>query len=189
MLFLFRYRFLQIIREYSVMFWALAFPLILGTLFYFSFGSAGLSATGESEWDMIKVSVLENIDPGDAPDENEYFDNAEAFSEFLHALDGDTLEIVPADSEADALLALNEGDITGIYYAKEAPSLTVGKNGLNESILTSILDSYNQNAAMMKDIAMNHPESLLTAMEALGDYKQMTQDKALGGDTLDPNVQ
>ena len=48
MLFLFRYRFLQIIREYSVMFWALAFPLILGTLFYFSFGSAGLSATGES---------------------------------------------------------------------------------------------------------------------------------------------
>ena len=71
MLFLFRYRFLQIVREYSVMFWALAFPLILGTLFYFSFGRAGLSSTGESEWDMIKVSILENTDSGDAPDENE----------------------------------------------------------------------------------------------------------------------
>lgn len=189
MLFLFRYRFLQIVREYSVMFWALAFPLILGTLFYFSFGRAGLSSTGESEWDMIKVSILENTDSGDAPDENEYFDNAEAFSEFLHSLDGDTLEIVPADSEADALSALNEGEITGIYYAKGSPSLTVGKNGLNESILTSILDSYNQNAAMMEDIAISYPENFLAAMETLGDYKQMTQDKALGGDTLDPNVQ
>lgn len=51
MLFLLKYRFLQIVREFSVMFWALAFPLILATLFYFSFGSAGLSSTGESEWD------------------------------------------------------------------------------------------------------------------------------------------
>ena len=55
MLFLLKYRFLQIVREFSVMFWALAFPLILATLFYFSFGSAGLSSTGESEWDKIKV--------------------------------------------------------------------------------------------------------------------------------------
>ena len=51
MLFLLKYRFLQIVREFSVMFWALAFPLILATLFYFSFGSAGLSSTGESEWE------------------------------------------------------------------------------------------------------------------------------------------
>ena len=52
-----------------------------------------------------------------------------------------------------------------------------------------ILDSYNQNAAMMEDIAISYPENFLAAMETLGDYKQMMQDKALGGYTLDPNVQ
>ena len=40
MLFLFKYRFLQTIREFSIMFWALGFPIILGTLFYFSFGTS-----------------------------------------------------------------------------------------------------------------------------------------------------
>lgn len=37
MLHLLKYQFLQTIRSRSIMFWALAFPLILGTLFYVSF--------------------------------------------------------------------------------------------------------------------------------------------------------
>lgn len=46
MLHLLKYQFLQTIRSRSIMFWALAFPLILGTLFYVSFGNAGLAGTG-----------------------------------------------------------------------------------------------------------------------------------------------
>ena len=42
MLHLLKYRFIQTVRDYPIMFWALAFPLILGTFFYFSFGSAAL---------------------------------------------------------------------------------------------------------------------------------------------------
>ena len=48
MLHLLKYQFLQTIRSRSIMFWALAFPLILGTLFYVSFGNAGLAGTGET---------------------------------------------------------------------------------------------------------------------------------------------
>ena len=60
MLHLFRYRFLQIIRNFPNMFWALLFPIILGTLFYLSFGSAGLESTGESSWDAVKVAVVKD---------------------------------------------------------------------------------------------------------------------------------
>ena len=105
MLFLLKYRFLQIVREFSVMFWALAFPLILATLFYFSFGSAGLSSTGESEWDKIKVCVVTS--------QQETADSA-AFLNFLDAMEQQTLEILPCDSEKDALEALNQGTISGI---------------------------------------------------------------------------
>lgn len=180
MLFLLKYRFLQIVREFSVMFWALAFPLILATLFYFSFGSAGLSSTGESEWDKIKVCVVTS--------QQETADSA-AFLNFLDAMEQQTLEILPCDSEKDALEALNQGTISGIYYAFESPSLSVGKNGLQESILTSLLTSYTQNAAMLKEIAASHPEHLDAAIHEISNYRQMVQETSLGGETLDPNVQ
>lgn len=180
MLFLLKYRFLQIVREFSVMFWALAFPLILATLFYFSFGSAGLSSTGESEWDKIKVCVVTS--------QQETADS-DAFLNFLDAMEQQTLEILPCDSEKDALEALNQGTISGIYYAFESPSLSVGKNGLQESILTSLLTSYTQNAAMLKEIAASHPEHLDAAIHEISNYRQMVQETSLGGETLDPNVQ
>ena len=84
MLHLFRYRFVQTIRNFSNMFWALLFPIILGTLFYLSFGSAGLESTGESRWDEIKVAVVKDTDTSE---------NAQAFEGFLTQMDGETLEI------------------------------------------------------------------------------------------------
>lgn len=174
MLFLFKYRFLQTVRDLPIMFWALAFPLILATLFYFSFGRAGLSATGESKWEAVKVCVI---------------DHSPAFSSFLQSLDGDALNILPSASEKEALQMLDEGTIAGIYYASETPSLTVGRNGLNESILTTMLDTYNQNAAIFKKIAETHPENLPAAIQSSQDYRQLVRETTLGGETLDPSVQ
>ncbi|WP_286153338.1 ABC transporter permease, partial [Sporofaciens musculi] len=162
MLHLFKYRFLQTIRNFPIMFWALVFPIILGTLFYISFGNAGLESTGESSWNEIKVSVVK---------EDVSSENARAFEEFLAQMDGETLDIQDISTEEKALKALDEEKISGIFYVKETPSLTVAKNGLNESILTSVLESFNQNSAMFQKIAMTHPEKLPDAMEAMGDYR------------------
>lgn len=168
------------VREFSIMFWALAFPIILGTFFYFSFGTANEAATGEASWDSIKVAVIE---------EDLSSENAKAFQSFLKNMDQDSLDIQSVSSEDDALDSLDKEKISGIYYVKDVPSLTVGKNGLNESILTSILDSYNQNSAMIQNIAATHPERLADAMEALNDYRQTIREESLGGSTMNPNVQ
>lgn len=180
MLHLFRYRFVQTIRNFSNMFWALLFPIILGTLFYLSFGSAGLESTGESRWDKIKVTVVKDTDPSE---------NAQAFEGFLTQMDGETLDIQDISTESEALSALNEETISGIFYVRDTPSLTVAKNGLNESILTSVLESYNQNAAMFREIAMTHPEKLPDALDAMNDYRNTTAEVSLGGKDLNPNVQ
>ena len=45
-----------------MMFWAFAFPIILGTLFYISFGNTGVSATGDSDWDPVPVAVINKLD-------------------------------------------------------------------------------------------------------------------------------
>lgn len=180
MLHLFRYRFLQTIRNFSIMFWALVFPLILGTFFYLSFGNAGLESTGESGWDEIKVSVVRK----DSSSEN-----ARAFEEFLTQMDGEMLDIQDISTEEEALKALDEETISGIFYVKETPSLTVAKSGLNESILTSVLETFNQNSAMFQKIAMAHPEKLTDAAAAMSDYRSATLEVSLGGKDLNPNVQ
>lgn len=180
MLHLFRYRFVQTIRNFSNMFWALLFPIILGTLFYLSFGSAGLESTGESRWDEIKVAVVKDTDTSE---------NAQAFEGFLTQMDGETLDIQDISTESEALSALNEETISGIFYVRDTPSLTVAKNGLNESILTSVLESYNQNAAMFREIAMTHPAKLPDALDAMNDYRNTTAEVSLGGKDLNPNVQ
>ena len=180
MLHLFRYRFVQTIRNFSNMFWALLFPIILGTLFYLSFGSAGLESTGESRWDEIKVAVVKDTDSSE---------NAQAFEGFLTQMDGETLDIQDISTESEALSALNEETISGIFYVRDTPSLTVAKNGLNESILTSVLESYHQNAAMFREIAMTHPEKLPDALDAMNDYRNTTAEVSLGGKDLNPNVQ
>lgn len=180
MLHLFKYRFLQTIRNFPVMFWALLFPIILGTLFYLSFGSAGLDSTGESRWDTVKTAVIRD---GDASE------SARAFEEFLTQMDGEMLDIKDISLESEALDVLNEETISGIFYVRDTPSLTVAKNGLNESILTSVLESYNQNAAMFAEIARTHPEKLPDAIEAVADYRNATAEVSLGGKDLNPNIQ
>ena len=99
------------------------------------------------------------------------------------------LDIQDISQEAEALGALNEETISGIFYVRDTPSLTVAKNGLNESILTSVLNSYNQNADMFRKIAMTHPENLPAAIEALEDYRETTSEVSLNGGDLNPNVQ
>lgn len=179
MLFLFKYRFLQTIREFSVMFWALAFPIILGTLFYFSFGTS-TSATGETSWKAIKVAVVSK---------ERSSENAKAFETFLKNMNGELLTLIRSSSEAEALDMLNEEKVTGIFYVKASPSLTVGKNGLNESILTGVLDNFNQNSSMIREILSKHPENLPAVLESLGNYRQTVREETLGGKTLNPNVQ
>ena len=61
MLHLVKYRFLQIIRMRALMFWALLFPVILGTLYYFGFWKNANCP----QLEMIDVAVVAEEDsPG-----------------------------------------------------------------------------------------------------------------------------
>lgn len=180
MLHLVKYRFLQTLRDYSMMFWALAFPIILGTFFYFSFGASGAKSWGETEWEAIKTAVVV---------EDSASENARTFLEFLDGLDGEILELKKPSSESEALKALTNEKVRGIFYVKETPSLTVAENGISESILTSLLNNYNQNSAMFQEIAETHPEKLPEASAVLKNYRTLLREESLGGNSLDPNVQ
>lgn len=161
------------------MFWALAFPLILGTLFHITFGSSGLAATGETDWEPVPVAVITKDDSSP---------NAQSFQTFLADFDQDMLDIRTFPSEKSAKSALKKEELSGIYYVQEEPSLTITANGINQSILSSLLDSYEKNSAMIQDIAIHHPEKLSTALHSLNDYQSLVKEQSLGGQTLDSTL-
>lgn len=102
MLHLLKYQFLQTIRSRSIMFWALAFPLILGTLFYVSFGNTGLAGTGETDWEPVPVAIV-TVESSSA--------NAASFLTFLNETDQDMIDIHSYKTEKAAKKALRREEI------------------------------------------------------------------------------
>lgn len=178
MLHLIKYQFLQTIREWSSMFWALFFPIILGSLFYMSFGTSMEDGNFGEDMETMQVAVVK---------EDAETAGKESFLSFLKELDGEILETEEME-EKEALRALKADEIEGIFYAGEEPKLTVAKSDLEQSILKTLLDTWKKNAEMMKAVAMTHPEAMGAAVKALEEWEEATEELSVGGRTLNPNI-
>lgn len=175
MLHLLKYRLIQTVRNKNILFWSILFPFALSLLYYFSFMNGGVK---ESTVDPIPVAVsAEKQSASDEP-----------FLSFAKEMDGKMLK-VKYISEKKAKEELKTGKIKGIYTLDGEIGLTVSTSGIEEGILETLLNTYNQNKAMVMEIAKTHPEKLEEAVEELGDYQTVTKDTALGGNSLDGDIQ
>lgn len=174
MLHLIKYNIIVKIKNFNMIFWPLFFPLILGTLFYFAFGQME-----EANFETVPAAFVteSEADP--------------VFIEFLNdiANDEDPLIQIQEMSETDALEALENHKISGIFYDSETPSLTVSRNGLEESILQSLLESYQNGKRTLTAIATNHPEGMEAAILQMSEYSELVEQVSLGGKTTNGNAQ
>ena len=83
MLQLIGWRLRQMVRDVPMMFWGLAFPIIMGILFQVSFGNG----SDEENMSVIPIALVsqENTNP--------------FFEKFCEMLDGDTLTVQKVDEE------------------------------------------------------------------------------------------
>ena len=121
------------LRNFGMTFWPLAFPLILGTLFFFAFGNIN-----DSDFETVPVAVVKE----------EHAD--QIFLTFLEEIkNGDDQLLSPEEmTEEQAKEKLEEKKISGIYYVGTEPALTVASNGIEESILQSVLQSYGMSVRL-----------------------------------------
>lgn len=174
MLHLLKYSFLSKIRNFNIVFWPLIFPLVLGTFFYFAFGNLD-----EADFQTVSVGIVKE-------------DQADSFfPEYLRQVEKSDSELLKTKemTEEEALKALKEKKISGIYYVGKATSLTVAGNGMEESILKAVLDSSINTENTIQNILKKNPQMDMGAVEKLLSAQDMVKEVSLGGKTIDGNVQ
>lgn len=157
----FKYTILELVRMPGVLVWALAFPLILSTVFMMMFGPLD----DQSEIDPIPLVA---VDPADDIE-------GQSFQAFLDALSDDgngeslfAITYVPNAEEAVDLVERNmaeENPYVGYVQLLEgAPDVHVtsvsdltGMEWLKTSILVMAMDNYVANAAMIRDLMNGNP--------------------------------
>lgn len=178
---LFKYSLLQSMRDRLALFWNLIFPVVLGSLFQIAFGGY---MEEEVLFHQIPVAYVEE----EGADRN--------FTEVLKMLEeGNEMVAVHSVGRKEAESLLREGDVQGIYYNRSQPQegeegqvgLIVAKQGIEQTILSTVLEQYERKKATLLQIAAQNPVGLPKALGILEEGQAFIRDGKLT-DTSTNNV-
>lgn len=164
------------VHNFQMIFWPLVFPLLLGTFFYFAIGNVKTS-----DFETVPTAVVvQSHSVGE-----------QAFLNFLHSLESNGNHVIKTKrmQENEAVKALKAKKVSGIYYVGKTETLTVAGTGMKESILQSLLQSYENGKQTMENVASVHPEGLKAAGAKLTDYQDFVKEVSLGGKTINGTAQ
>ena len=145
------------VRTKEVLFWTMIFPLLLSTMFYFSFGKLDEA----EQVSIIPVAVVEDeayqADP-----------TLEALLNTLSEGENAMLQLNSCESEEAALQLLEAGEVDGCIQIEEnEPLLIVKEEGINQTILRQILNQYKQTSYSITEAVQE--------AQNLGDPQMMKQ--------------
>ena len=174
MLHLIRYHLLVKLKNFSSTFWPLIFPILLGTMFYFAFGNIN-----DADFQTVPVAVVKE-------------DNADSlfllFLEQVKKSDRNLISVRILSSD-QAISQLENEEISGIYYVDNTPSLTVASNGIPQSILQTVLSTYETGKETILTILREHPAGLLSGIRQMLKHQDTLTEITLGGRTINGAVQ
>lgn len=171
-----KYELIILIRNKIVVFWLLGFPIILGTLFFFAFGTL---ADSEQDYKQIPIAV---INKENAP---------EGFDTLIDALSGDeeALFNVKTNDEKEAKALMEKGELDGIIYADSEITLEVPNGaGIKSGIVKSVLESFTSRYDIISSVAEKNPQKLPELLENLGVDDSFVSSTSNDANT-DPYVQ
>lgn len=143
-------------------------------MFYFAFGNIS-----DADFQTVPVAVVEEAHAD------------QVFLAFLDQIEGgeDKLLSVEKMTDEQAQDKLEAKKVSGIYYVGTEPSLTVASSGIEESILQSVLSSYENTRSTVRNMLKTHPEGIFDGLRAMMKQQNGVQELSLGGRTIDGNVQ
>ncbi len=176
---LIRYGMIVKVKNFNMFFWPLIFPLLMATMFYFAFGRLD-----EADFETIPVAVVENTE--------RQSENSKFFLELLKEMEEADEKLIRMEQMTgrEAMSALEQKAVDGIFYVQEQDiRLAVGENGIAESILQSVLESYENGKQIFQTVSEQHPEGMEAAIRQMSAYQSRIEQVSLGGHTTNGNVQ
>ncbi|MFG6376716.1 MAG: ABC transporter permease [Lachnospiraceae bacterium] len=157
MLHIIYYRILSTIRNKMDIFWALCFPIILGTCFFAAFS------------DIYKMDFeFESIPIAAVLEENSQLKNVlDTLSNQGMEEDSEPMLKVNYTNMAEAEKMLNEKKVIGIIEENEGVHLSVNENGLEATFLQSFLDQYVQTMYVIGNAGTDDISEILKIVENL----------------------
>ncbi len=174
----FKYSFLLLIRNKVELFWLLAFPIILGTFFYFAFGNLYDTTERFSE---IPVAVV-----ADDSINSEAF---KAMTEMLEKADTPIIKAEYTDNDT-ALEMLKNGVVDAVVYAdKDDVRMSVTTSEINQTIVKSIVDTFRTNRKVIADTIENDPALITSVIESMTEQVSYNKEIDLSGGNMDFYIQ
>ncbi|MEG0314877.1 MAG: ABC transporter permease [Erysipelotrichaceae bacterium] len=150
---IFKYSLKQIVRNKSVMMFCTAFPLVVATLFNIAFGN-------------MKDIKLEAAEVAIIKDEN--YQQIQGFDQMIETISTDkdkVINVTYVNNIQEATKLLEENKVCGIYQAKDNKIKTIVKdNGIEETILSYVIDSYYMNESVIQNLLNINPAEFKAEM-------------------------
>lgn len=170
------YRLKRLLRMRLIFFWSILFPLLLGTVFKVAFSDAK-----DKDWGFVTIPVAVVAEEETSEDE--------MFVDFLTEMkNGETpfFTVSECDREtAEAQLA--DGEFSAVIITGEEPMVLLRENGLNSTVVKTVVDGYLQSKDMFVEAAMKGKLAEVTA--AFSEEVTTLSVKEFEGATKDPFVQ
>lgn len=161
----FKYSLALLLKNRQLVFWTIAFPLIMAVLFNMAFSDI----ENEEAFDAIHIAVVDDKD----------FHSSSIFKTALEELssgDDKIFEIVYTDkTKAQELLENNE--ITGyLSFSGDDVKVTINSNGTSETILCYIIDEIKSDIAVITEIGTEAVKNEIMAGNTDIDYEKYYKD-------------
>lgn len=154
----FKYMLKALFRNKGLIFWTLAFPLIMALFFNMAF--SGIEE--KEKFDAIKVAVISN----------EYFENNDMLKDIFRSLsdieDDDRIFDTRYVGEEEAKKLLQNDEIDGyVIFSENNPKITVAKSGVNQTIFKFVVEEIVQSGDTA-EVVQSKIQKLLEKQENKG---------------------
>ena len=170
------YRLKRLLRMRLIFFWSILFPLILGTVFKVAFSDAT-----NKDWGFVTIPLAVVTEEGNTEDE--------MFVTFLTEMKNGELPFfsVTKHERVTAEKLLDDGELSAVIVTGEETKVLLRENGLNSTIVKTVVDGYLQSKDMFVEAAMKG--KLPEVMAAFSAEVTTLSVKEFEGATSDPFVQ
>lgn len=143
---LYKTRIKCLLKNKESIFWSFGFPILLSIFFSMAFGNL----TSQDTIDTIPIAVIKSENVNDS------------FIDVLNSMeitDDKKLFQIGIESKESAMELMNQGKIKGIIEFESDLTLYFNENGIEQSIIKTIADSYLQKSKTLMNIATINPDA------------------------------